>query len=104
MMTDELDKVRKLLSKTYVYTTKLERELEVIKEKATESVAIIGMACRFPGGANSIEKFWQLLTQGYDGIAEVPLSRWDINQYYDPDEDAPGKMNTRKGGFLNIDI
>ena len=72
--------------------------------KPEEPIAIVGMACRFPGGANSPDTFWELLAKGYDGISEVPNDRWDINEYYDPDPNAPGKMNTRKGGFLTIDV
>ena len=71
---------------------------------ADEPIAIIGMYCGFPGGANSPDKFWELLTQGYDGISEVPKDRWDIDDYYDPDIDAPGKINTRLGGFLKEDV
>ncbi|MFI4954709.1 MAG: SDR family NAD(P)-dependent oxidoreductase, partial [Gammaproteobacteria bacterium] len=72
-------------------------------ERATsqaEPIAVIGMGCRFPGGANSPEEFWTLLRQGYDGISEVPKDRWDMDAYYDPDPHAPGKMRVRKGGFL----
>ncbi len=64
-----------------------------------EPVAIIGLGCRFPG-AESPEEFWTLLREGREGIREVPPSRWDIDAYYDPDPDAPGKMYTRHGGFL----
>src|SRR6266567_2959329 len=67
---------------------------------SAESIAIIGMSCRFPGGANTPEAFWQLLKCGRDAISEVPAERWDIDAYYDPDPDAPGKMYTRFGGFL----
>ena len=63
-------------------------------------VAIIGIGCRFPQ-ANGPDSFWQLLKNGVDAISEVPASRWDIGQFYDPDSSAPGKMNTRWGGFLD---
>jgi acyl transferase domain-containing protein/acyl-CoA synthetase (AMP-forming)/AMP-acid ligase II/NAD(P)-dependent dehydrogenase (short-subunit alcohol dehydrogenase family)/acyl carrier protein len=70
-----------------------------------EPIAIIGMACRFPGGADDPEKFWDLLRNGIDAITEIPADRWDVNRYYDPDVDAPGKMYTRSGGFLtDIDL
>jgi acyl transferase domain-containing protein/acyl carrier protein len=65
-----------------------------------EPLAIVGMACRFPGGAHSPEEYWSLLTNKGDAIVEVPPTRWDIDAYFDPDPDAPGKMNTRWGGFL----
>src|SRR5262249_19080224 len=66
----------------------------------TEPIAIVGMGCRFPGGADSPEAFWDLLANGRDAIREVPADRWDINAFYDADPDAPGKMNTRYRGFL----
>ena len=66
---------------------------------AAEPIAIIGMGCRFPG-AEGTEAFWRLLRQGEDAIQEVPASRWDVDEFYDPDPDAEGKMVTRWGGFL----
>ncbi len=67
---------------------------------SAEPIAIIGMACRFPGGANSPEKFWELLQRGGEAISEVPADRWDSKRYYDPDPDASGKMYTNSGGFI----
>ncbi len=66
-----------------------------------EPIAIIGMGCRFPGGANTPESFWQLLHNGTDAITDIPPSRWDLKTYYDPDPDAPGKMYIKAGGFLD---
>jgi acyl transferase domain-containing protein/acyl carrier protein len=65
-----------------------------------EPIAIIGMGCRFPGGADSPEAFWDLLRQGGDAVMDVPDDRWDMDEYYDPNPDQPGKIYTRKGGFL----
>ncbi len=67
----------------------------------SEPIAIIGMGCRFPGGVESPEDFWQLLRTGKDAIREVPPNRWDLETFYNPDPDAPGKMYTRHGGFLD---
>ncbi len=67
-------------------------------------IAIIGMACRFPGGANSTEEYWSLLREGIDAISEVPKTRWDIEQYYDPQPGQPRKIITKYGGFLNQPI
>jgi acyl transferase domain-containing protein len=64
-----------------------------------ESIAIIGLACRFPGATNS-QEFWTLLQQGRDAITEVPPNRWDWQTVYHPTPATPGKMNTRWGGFL----
>ncbi|MDH6059684.1 polyketide synthase, partial [Chrysosporum bergii ANA360D] len=58
------------------------------------------MGCRFPG-ADTPEAFWKLLHNGVDAIQEIPKSRWDIDDYYDPTPATPGKMYTRFGGFLD---
>lgn len=63
-------------------------------------VAIIGIGCRFPG-ANGPDRFWELLTSGMDAVREVPADRWDAKLFYDPDVDAPGKANSKWGGFLD---
>ena len=67
---------------------------------ADEPIAIVGMACRFPGGASTPEAFWDLLHEGVDAITEVPPDRWNVDAFYDPDSTAPGKMHSRWGGFL----
>lgn len=64
-----------------------------------ESVAIIGMGCRFPGAPNP-RAFWQFMCSGGDAITEVPASRYDIDAFYDPRPAIPGKVMSRYGGFL----
>ena len=66
-----------------------------------EPIAVIGMSCRFPGGARDPRAFWQLLEGEVDAITEIPAERWDIDEWYDPDPEAPGKIATRWGGFLD---
>ncbi|HYV49299.1 MAG TPA: beta-ketoacyl synthase N-terminal-like domain-containing protein [Myxococcaceae bacterium] len=61
---------------------------------------MVGMACRFPGQANDPASFWRLLEEGRHAVTEVPRDRWDVDRFYDPDPDAPGKVSTRWGGFL----
>jgi len=74
------------------------------RDAIDEPIAIIGIGCRVPG-ATDPESFWRLLRNGVDVISEVPRDRWDAGAYYDPDPAAPGKMNTRWGGFLTgIDL
>jgi len=65
-----------------------------------QPIAIIGMACRFPGAPN-VDAFWELLRSGRNAITEVPADRWDVNRFYDPHPALPGKMNTRFGGFIS---
>lgn len=72
-------------------------------QKRFEPVAIIGMSCRFPGGSNSPQKFWELLQSAKDGISNVPLSRWD-SELYTAQPGVAGTIATSKGGFIdNID-
>ena len=68
-------------------------------DRARHDLAVIGMACRFPG-ASSPGELWRLLGSGGDALRTVPPSRWDIDAFYDPDPAAPGKMNCRTGGFV----
>jgi acyl transferase domain-containing protein len=84
-----------------VLALKLEQARQAPRERPLAGpIAIVGMACRVPGARN-LAAFWRLLRNGVDAIREVPAERWDANACYDPDPDAPGKMNTRWGGFLD---
>ena len=74
--------------------------LETLERQRSEPIAIVGMACRFPGGACDAASFWRLLCDGVDAIGEIPPDRWDVEAFYDPDPSAPGKTNLRCGGFL----
>ena len=76
-------------------------KLDAIEKSQTEPIAIVGMGCRFPGGANDPEAFWNLLRDGVDATREVPSSRWDADTYYDPNPETPGKMYVQRGGFLD---
>ncbi|MDG4666771.1 sulfolipid-1 biosynthesis phthioceranic/hydroxyphthioceranic acid synthase [Mycobacterium sp. 236(2023)] len=64
-------------------------------------VAVIGMACRLPGGIDSPEKLWDALLRGDDLVTEVPLDRWDSDEYYDPDSGMPGRSASKWGAFLD---
>ncbi|WP_329025628.1 type I polyketide synthase [Streptomyces sp. NBC_00690] len=67
-----------------------------------EPIAIVSMACRFPGGIGTPEDLWRLLAEGGDAVSEFPTDRgWDLAALYDPDPDSPGTATARHGGFLH---
>src|SRR5208283_3337681 len=75
--------------------------LEALERQYAEPIAIVGMACRFPGGAVDPQSYWKMLCAGVDAIRETPPDRWDVERFYDPDPAAPGKMCSRWGGYLD---
>jgi acyl transferase domain-containing protein len=66
----------------------------------SEPIAIVGMGCRFPGGVQTPEDFWQFLANGGNGVVEVPAERWPVERYFDPNPESAGKSYSRWGGFL----
>jgi acyl transferase domain-containing protein/acyl carrier protein len=94
---NELNQLRQALSAL----KKARTRLDSIEKSQKEPIAIIGMGCRFPGGANSPDDFWRLLESGTDAISQVPADRWNIDNVYDDDPTAPGKMSSRWGGFID---
>ena len=79
---------------------RLRARLAEVERAGAEPVAIVGIGCRFPGGASDPEAYWRLLRDGVDAVTEIPRDRWDVDAYYDPDPDAAGRMATRHGAFL----
>ena len=75
--------------------------LDALEQKRTEPIAIVGMACRFPGGVCDPASYWRLLCEKVDAITEIPPTRWNVDAFYDPDPTTPGKMASRCGGFLD---
>jgi acyl transferase domain-containing protein len=92
---------RDLLKDALIKIRALRAQLKVAEEARTEPIAIVGVACRFPGGASTPEAYWDLLRNGRDAVCEIPGGRWDVDAYYDPDTETSGKTYVRQGGFLS---
>jgi len=75
--------------------------LQAVELARSEPIAVIGVGCRFPGGAVDPRTYWRLLCEGVDAVREVPAERWDVEAYYDPVPETPGKTYSRCGGFLD---
>ncbi len=77
---------------------------ELMTSETTAPVAVIGVGCRFPGGVDGPDSYWNFLREKRCGIIEIPGSRWDLEAFYDPDPEARGKSYARRGGFLTNDV
>ncbi len=78
----------------------LTARLEIAEKASTEPIAVVGMGCRFPGGVNTPDQYWELLQGGRSGIVRVPSERWDADAFFTDDHTVPGTICSREGGFL----
>ncbi|MER3491473.1 MAG: beta-ketoacyl synthase [Mastigocladus sp. ERB_26_2] len=90
---DKLIKVKKMMSANATETNKINKKLH------QTPVAIIGMASIFPESKN-LQEYWEKIIRKVDCITDVPPSRWDINEYYDPNPKTPDKTYCKRGGFI----
>ncbi|MBC9795257.1 non-ribosomal peptide synthetase/type I polyketide synthase [Sinomicrobium weinanense] len=93
-----------LLKNAVLAVNKLQSQIKEMEQERQAPIAIVGMACRFPGNANDPEKFWELLRNGSDLVTEVPETRWDWKKYFDLDKGKEGRIYSKYGCFLeNVD-
>jgi acyl transferase domain-containing protein/SAM-dependent methyltransferase len=95
--TEELSPIKRAL----LEIRELRARLAQVEAARHDPIAIVGLSLRFPGGARDAESFGRLLWSGTDAVTEIPAERWSLDALYADDPDAPGKMMTRYGAFLD---
>ncbi|KAB8178376.1 acyltransferase domain-containing protein, partial [Streptomyces sp. 3MP-14] len=101
-MAAQDDKLRDYLKRATIDLRHTRQQLRAAEAREREPIAIVSLACRFPGDVNTPEALWRLVVDEVDAVTEFPENRgWDLENLYDPDPDHPGTSYTRHGGFLH---
>src|SRR5579875_3215799 len=101
-MADQLQHATEALRKALAQVERLKNTNRALLERSGEPIAIVGLACRFPGGVDSPEDLWEMVADSRDVMSEFPTDRgWDLAGLFDDDPDAPHKCYARAGGFVD---